>query len=236
MTTQFAWQVEALRFTLFYSSEKDPSVPQDLFQRITGTAPESRMEKRQEKVIVEQGAWEDHQLTVQVQPERVDILFNAIQLVPELANAGEFEAVVPKFGQLVLHDLGFTVTRIAFGATLLHPEKNHVSAYETLSKYLPNLPIDPASKEFVFQINRPRISKCVDGLEINRLNSWSAVSVNFFTLKSEISNPVRLFGAKLTLDINSAQDKAIPDQKLLVPLSKELIEMGVEISQRGDVT
>jgi hypothetical protein len=225
------WQVESLRFTLFYSIV-DKQSADGLWERIAGSLPESRAERPQERLLVEEGIWEDNLLSVSVRPDRIDVIISsAPTIIPELPNAGQIEGVISKSRNL-LDKLPFNgVTRIAFGLVLLHPEQDHLSAYQTLARLLPNMQIESGASEFLYRINLPIKSKSNPLIEINRLRTWAATLIKFFHIDDSKSE--ELFATRLELDISTDKDCSLSDSPNIRDLIDDLIAEAVTIA-RGE--
>lgn len=228
------WQVETLRFTLFHSVANQAPLA-GLWERLVGEAPESRTERPSERVLVEEGNWLDHRLIVSTQAGRVDVIVQPVQKEPSLPVVGSIEAVLPEFRKLFPTDIGVPVTRLAFGAVLLHPELNHASAYETLQKFLSSVKIIPNTREFLYQLNLPVRSNIINTLELNRICRWNALRMQVLTIPHSASaSKLDLFATRLELDINSNQDVNIENQSLLPALIDEMISKAVEVLVKGD--
>jgi hypothetical protein len=225
------WQVESLRFTLFYSIV-DKQSADGLWERITGLPPQSRSERPQERLLIEEGIWEDNSLSVSVRPDRIDVIISsAPTMIPELPNAGQIEAVISKARNL-LDTLPFNgVTRIAFGLVLLHPEQDHLSAYQTLERLLPNMQIESGAREFLYRINLPIKSKSNPLIEINRLRTWAAALIKFIHVDDSKSE--ELFATKLELDISTDKNYTLSGSPNIRDLINELIAEAVTIA-RGE--
>jgi hypothetical protein len=224
---EFIWQVESLRFTLFCSSN-DKQTDSSLWEKITGLPPESRTNRPQERLSVEEGLWDNNQLSVVVRPDRIDVIIASSPIIiPELPNIGQLEVIISKIPNLLDKLLFNEVTRIAFGLVLLHTEQDHSSAYKTLAKLLPNVRIQPDAREFIYQINLPTTSKNELSIEINRLQHWSAVFVEFMNVAD--LNRVKLFATRVELDISTDKDGLLPASSNIRNLMDELIEEAIAI-------
>ena len=130
-----------------------------------------------------------------------------------------------------------------FRCYFLQPVKDLHTGYIEISKYLPDVKfISEGSSDFLFQISRPRVSiSGIKGLRINRLTKWSVASIN--ALQFSLSSPplkyregLKSFACRLELDINTAQDfKGELNREQLPQIFKELVEIGKEISIKGDI-
>jgi hypothetical protein len=226
------WQVESLRFTLFYPIV-DPVIPSGLWELITGLQPLNRTERPQEKLLIEEGVWEDKLLTVSKRIDRIDVFISsATNISPELPNIGFLDDVILK-SSVILDKLTFSgVNRIAFGIVLLHPEHGHESAYQSLSRCLPNVTIKPGTQQFVYQINSPSYSKSDSKIKINRLQNWSAVILKFFNvLNNENSKAVELYAVRLELDINTHQDVSLSESSITRTQMDDLIKEAVAVAK-----
>jgi len=120
--------------------------------------------------------------------------------------------------------------RLAFGAVLTRPVDDLLTGYRQISDYLPFVQLDPeSSSDFSYQINRPRNSTVISGLRINRFSRWSVARVFASTFDTQI-------GCRVELDINTAQEfqGELPQEKLPV-IIQELVDLGKEIAENGDI-
>ena len=140
-----------------------------------------------------------------------------------------------------------TVSRIAFGANLVQPATNMREALSRLACSLPNVTIDPEnSSDFFYQINRPRDARSIEGLRINRLSKWSVMTQVTGSLVVQASPSAEQqasmgpmaqgYASSLELDINTAANYPHGlEQTSATTLFNELIELGKEIGEKGDV-
>src|SRR4029077_16583024 len=78
-----------------------------------------------------------------------------------------------------IKEMSPTISRLAFGAVLFQSAESHETGYELLKSYLPKLEVDSkGSFDFLYQINRPRLSMSgIPSLQINRLSKWAVVAL-----------------------------------------------------------
>jgi hypothetical protein len=136
------------------------------------------------------------------------------------------------------------LNRMAFGVLLNLPVGEREIGYRTLSTLLP-IRIDAAkSRDFLYQINRPRLASTPGavGLEINCLSRWmvsllarakltfTEASVGFFDRENVTS------ACRVEMDINTAGERqeALP-RETYAGLFRELVEIACEIAEKGDV-
>ena len=133
-----------------------------------------------------------------------------------------------------------TAIRLALGAIMLNEVTSRHVGYELLQKYLHFVKIDTKnSRDFMYQINRPRASREIPDLVINRLSKWSVVTV----AQGEVQLPLSIskvitqsFFGRIELDVNSAAEyQDTYDGPTSQWLFEEFVEMAEEIARKGDV-
>jgi hypothetical protein len=242
-----AWQTEVLRLTGFRTGP-DSRRDLDLWRRVVGDEPEFRHVKPKVGEQQDGGPFRDGKLVLQLQSARIDWLY-----LPELDAADDkttdisFPTSLAHFLPAMsewLRDSG-PINRLAFGAILRLPVLDRVVGYRQLSDLLPFTVDAETSSDFLFQINRPRSSRIVPGLKINRMCKWSVgFLVLFKPVEVNLSAPAREAVAefdrqddhcRIELDINTVLDPGII---LETPHSgevfHELVELGREIVRVGD--
>jgi len=239
------WLAESLRLTVFLTP--GAVVGDSTWEDLVGKPPETSVRR---PAYQDEGEFEDGRLTLATQPSRVDWLYAADlrKIESGLPTVGSFPDAVSKFQQLMYRWLKECppITRIAFGAILLQPVGNRIEGYKRIVDYLPSVKLDGEnSSEFAYQINRPRVSNNIDALQINRLSKWSVMEMQRlqFVIPAEqvaIVQPAapgeKRSACRLELDINTSPAFAgeFPKEKLF-PVFDELIALGKEIAERGDV-
>lgn len=144
-------------------------------------------------------------------------------------------------------DYQIPTRRLAFGAVLLQPVENAVDGYKRIQEYVESVKLDiDHMSEFMYQINRSRPSTTgVADLVINRLTQWSVVEFRPISVHAVLGSPGdqsvissgdahRAF--RLGLDINTKPENVdeLPPDKMS-DIFSELVEMGLEIAEKGDV-
>ena len=101
---------------------------------------------------------------------------------------------------------------------------------------LPGVKLIPQPNDFLYHVNRRRDSRTVQGLQINRMSTWSKLNILLFVQPGEpFSWPDKCYIA-VQVDINTAPEKAqVLPAKLLPELFDELMAFALEIAARGDV-
>jgi len=246
-----AWQVANLRVTAF---PVEPTKIDALswWIDLLGYPPETQIARPKIGERQEEGEYEGRKLLLQVKPERVDWTLAPIIKVSETERlegfplAGPFPDVVGSLRKLMLRWLPRCppIARLAFGGVLTLPVENRETGYRELARFLPDFELDPESSDFFYQINRPRASTAVEGLRINRLSKWSVMLFQPVTISVSPDVPAIAMpsgsaesACRLELDVNtvpSPRSHVLPDGKRL-EIFEELLRLGEEITQRGDV-
>ncbi len=243
-----AWQVESMRVTAFLGDVV--SIERlSWWDDFVGFPPETVVSRPKSGQYQAHGDFEGRRLMLQIQPGRIDWSLSAVIKTTEeefnLPLLGPFTEVLTSFSRVVAPWLvkAPALARLAFGATLMQPVENVRAGYVLLQKYLPRLPIDPeGSSDFFYQINRPRpAATSIEGLRINRLTKWSTQVAQRMTIVVGSGGvETRTLGqeaaCRLELDVNTAPDfgRALPAEHLELLLN-EMINLGCEIAERGDV-
>ncbi len=243
---QMVWRVESLRCTAFLAPGWN--VPKSTWQSMVGQDPESVNCMPRTGSVTEEGAFRDGQLQFSANPLRADWVYKT-RIEPQVNNPDEFsfdgvgcwadvagalDSVVCSWVQRVPDPI-----RLALGSILHIPTQNAAEAYRTLGVLLPDVkvPIEGAS-DFLFQINRPRMSRVLDGLQLNRLSKWSTARMQLRiqvagSNKAMDLNPP-LTACRLELDLSTPADREAPLQDV-VGIWRELSQLGQEIAEKGDV-
>jgi hypothetical protein len=245
------WEVESLRVTAFPTQNAEVK-PDDWWQVVTGTEAETQLVQAKLGEKRFQGNFAGGQLTLRVQPGRIDwFLGRAVnaeqQAIGEMiSTVGRFDETCSRFTELVERWLPISppLHRIAFGGAILLPVADRVTGYKRLVPYLPSVKIDPVgSRDLLYRINRPRMSQTgIKDLQLNRLSTWAVGSFEFKALSisggqtSIVTPGERTFVCKVDIDINTAAEfsgEFVPDQ--LRETLNELVQLGNEIIEKGDI-
>ncbi len=241
------WKVESLRLTVFHQVS-DP--PRGLWEKLMGSAPDSRDEKPKLGVSSEQGSATGNSLILQTQRGRLDWLFMPMPPPPnihtnEVASLLSVEDSIKLFDQALLTTFSFTrnPTRLALGVVLFEECSDQRSCTKRIAEHVPGIRdaiID--TTDLIFQVNRIRRSKRVPHVTINRICNWQVANVlggNIYVTPTQApqfqsSAPKSL--AKVTLDINTVagQTTAISTDNYRKLLS-EFVELAHEVAVEGDI-
>jgi hypothetical protein len=179
-----AWCVEAIRFTFFFN-EPQMGRNKDWWKHVTGTEPETMINKPQSGEYVESGPYLNGQLELKVVFNRVDVILHyPFASMPDFEPSVNFTDAVRNL-RVGINNLVFDVvpTRVAFGTILLHSIGNWIEGNSLISQYLPFVKIDAEKvKDFFLQINVPTKTGLVDGLVINDIVKLGVVNGQFMQM------------------------------------------------------
>lgn len=238
-----AWEAETLRLTAFPVSSVE-NVSQNWWREIVGEPPEKeenfpkRLSRRAEGTI------EDCKLLLNVEPNRLDWVIEPISIMgipddPIPLLLGSFVKNLEKFVGIMdrWFPLAPPMQRLAFGAVLVKLVDSRQDGYRLISSYLP-FQLDPeGSFDFSYRINRPRPSGSrTPNFLINRLSKWSVASWKTMGMAIGKDSGKEQSGCRLELDINTEAEYqgTIPADRSS-HIFRELIDMGKEIVEKGDI-
>lgn len=237
------WKAQSVRFTAFSPAFV---AGRGTFRKVVGVEPDSANERPREGLLTETGVQTGRLITVTFLPGRaqLDLQVPEAQEAPFAVFASGYQAVFRDSLALARTWLealptSGAVVRLAFGSALICDQPNRASAYTALGPLLPALSIDSNVSDLLYRINRPRTSKAVNALTLNRLSTWQVVEWQQMVVSSHSrthSGFVTLAtAARLELDLNTdaLRTEALPEEALGTILT-ELVDQGSEIASEGD--
>ncbi len=248
VATATEWAVESMRATAFLGNDEVLNVA-ECFKHITGEEPDQAVRQPKMKIEQNEGTFLGRRLVIGTVPGRSDLL---LQVPDELKDSVESESLgvlpdaIPVFMGAVAKWIGLLpeTRRLAFGCTLMHPVGSRVEGYQWIQRFLPAVRLDPTgSRDFLFQINRPRPASAESGSAyINRLSKWSVgmrshikLSMTMPQGETEARSSAPKFAGRLELDLSTPNEMKVPlPPSSLIQTMEQLLAYGVEISERGD--
>jgi hypothetical protein len=248
---QSEWLTENIRLTAF--TKANPETPEKWWESVISGQPTQRITRPFYSDI---GPFENGLMQLSIQPQlsqlyRIDWLYTPnpqLSYDNGLPNIGYLDEVVKKFSLNIENWLTLAppINRLAFGAGLIRPVADIAVGNMYIAKYLKSIQIDDeTSSDFLYQINRPRFSKLhgLEYLKINRLSKWSVVIMQGFEFALSgqmlsVSPAEKLLQSecKLEIDINTNPQPTgdLPHNKIK-SVFKELVDLGIEITKKGDI-
>ena len=246
MRDSIDWQVESLRITAFPVDISEVSA-EKIWETCIGKSPDETRIQRS-GIESREAEFANGRIFLIKQIDRVDWRYHTQQdereEPPALSTIGSIDSelkVVTDLANIWINSHSFFPTkRLAFAGVVLHPVQTVSDGYDVLRGLLPSLNLDNV-KDLNYQVNRPRTSQAINELTINRLTRWNVLRSNIFTavpsahlqLQPTVDEAI---ACRLEIDINSAAERSdafAPD--IILQLFDELVEIGLELSKRGDV-
>lgn len=233
------WEADLLRVTAFTSDAIPATRCEEWWKAVAGGVAESMTNKPALALYAAEGPIDDARLTLNIAPGRVDwILLPDVQQLISGNSLGQFAGRDRRFSDRLsewLHHPQMTVQRVAYGAAVRLPVQNRTESYRILSSLLPNLKVDPdGSRDLLYQINRPRPSREIENLLINRLSKWASVRLEAGVNSVKISSSDF---ARVEIDVNTDQNSQgnLATENGVFRLVSEFMELAREIVANGDI-
>jgi len=228
-----SWRVQHLRWTFFRTLSANAQ-PLPLWAIVAGSEPESQTVKPKEFGLVEEGVWNEHNLSITHTAHRLDLIWHSTAAIHGIPDAGAFFQVLDAFQKLGMNVPIEGVYRLAFGARLFLPAESRKDAYTKLASFLPCVQLTDEAEEFILQVNRPRISK-VTREKLNRLGKWASIVSREISLHPSTSEFREAFSTVVELDISTAAESRLELEKTKFDaLISEMIATSTEVAQNGD--
>jgi len=243
------WEVEGLRLSAFLVEPIPAEV--GFWQSLVGSPPEEVYTQPRQHTIRETGPLLNGRLQVDTSINRIDWKLFQASDTPSgelpIPTVGSYGATGDEFRTLMQKWLADCppLHRLGYGGLLLLPASSLPDACKKLDDLLPAVDVDPKNTlDFVYRINSRRRSRLdIEGLEINRLATWSAAQiiathVDLTTSGQQAPKVTQLPDARcicrLELDINTAPEFDRKFEKdFLLKIFDELVDIGNEIATQG---
>lgn len=241
------WFIQQLRLTVFVANSA--SSLDEVWGLITTEEPEVDEARPRDGYRKLACAVDDYLLELQALPGRLDISESphmGMGISP-VFHLGTARPRVEKFSAMIntiLPKFSFEIHRMALGLVLLQKTDGRVASYQKLQEYLPvTLDIENA-REFMYQINYPKVVDVDhEQFELNRISRWSAAIVQHFAIRAGeggavpsgvVPEVVSENFVRLEVDNSTPADRTLAIQReKLCPLFNHLVSLA-EVSVQGD--
>ena len=245
--SQLKWDAVSLRMTAFPKPGSEITAS-DWWKSVVGEVPEQQSMSPRSGEFLELGKYGPGILELKINPVSVNWIhrLEEQQQGTVRTSLGDFTDTSENFCSLIAKWFSFdavpSLVRLAFGAVLIQSTQSKEESLARLANYIKSVKLDPSNTfDFLYQINRRRLSNLtIDGLEINRLMKWSVGQIRVLVTHSDgrtsfIPAPSESV-VQLELDINTVSDfEGEITREQLPKLFKELVELGAEIAEKGEV-
>lgn len=239
------WELESVRITTFRTSQAEDD--RLLWDEVVGTEPDFEGRSRSDQGFRYLAASPDklgmRSLRVDRAGTKADWYVGSVRFHEPPADepmVGPLAETLPHlrtFMNLWSRKSTGTSKRLAVGLILLgeaYAEK--ADAFRSLARFLPDVKLDPAASDFLYQINRPRLSAS-STFGINRLSQWSIIRMLDVQVDGDGRStiPRSEYRRRVALDVNTSPEFSgvfRPDQQGSV--LHELLGLALEIASMGD--
>jgi hypothetical protein len=233
------WQVDLLRLTVFTTAPLAAGML-DGWKAVTGNEPESKASKTTIGIHMAEGPYKHARVILNIGPGRIDWLLTPAPSSEDPAPViGGYAETAQLFLDLIkpwLKEPPVSVIRLAFGAVLRFPVTDKASGYNVLGQLIPSLKIDPENSfDLMYQINRPRHSKIINALKLNRLSKWMVIHFAVVESVSRVKGVGNEHFCRIELDVNTDPEYKPDFTKDSLRLVDELMKLSTEIITHGDI-
>ncbi|MDE0610551.1 MAG: hypothetical protein OXH77_11675 [Anaerolineaceae bacterium] len=244
--SEFQWDVISLRLTAF--PKPGSEAISGWWQQVLDDIPEQQTVNPRSGEFLEVGKYGSGLVELRVNPVNINWSYRIEEQQQDVlrVSLGDFKSTSQKFCSLM--DKWFDLdavsnpVRLAFGAVLIQSVQNQDEGIARLSKYVHSVNFDPPpSSGFLYQLNRRRDSRLdIEGLIINRVMKWSLgqqqIMVNHPDGRVEFAQTPPNSLVHLEVDINTIPEFEGEFQRNILPnIFEELVDLGAEIAEKGDV-
>ena len=210
------WQVESLRLTGFTTAPDLPTLDEASrwYEKCAGSTPDIALAKPKENSLQVEGAFVQGNLSgrlvLSMAPFRFDWTLLAEGMTLDAfpsPGLGAFPEALSTFVDAISAWLpdSSPVDRLALGIVAKLPVIDRPAGHRRLASYLPFEP-DPDGSDFLYQINRPRVSRTIPELPINRLMRWSVGATGVMRVLLQPGGQTQVLGAPQTVHCRSEMD------------------------------
>jgi|GEM_PF-6004845 len=238
------WQIESIRVTAFVNGQLNPSMLETWLEEVSENSPSQVSKKPSSFTGISRSTagflrinWNANRLDVILSSSEEPRSSQTIAPISEAALLfGRFFDRIPEIGELALID------RLALGLVLTCQVPSQSEGIEVLSSSIVGLNLPGSARDFLYRVNHPYESHALDGLNLNRLATWSIskMQVIQFQIASDgLQNQQTIsespLAIRLDLDINTDQAVQLgADLEQLRILLVELKEIALNIALDGE--
>ncbi len=245
--SQFQWDAVSLRMTAFPRPGSELTAT-DWWRSVVGEVSEQQTMNPQSGEFLESGKFGPGILELKISPVNVTWVYRMEDRQQETVRVSigdfrtrsrEFRSLMDKWFDL---DAFSNPIRMAFGAILIQPVRNQEEGFVRLSDYISAISFNPPpSSSFLYQLNRRRESTLdIEDLVINRVMKWSLAQQQLMVHhpdgRVDFASAAPNSLVHLEIDINTIPEfEGEFDKGCLPKVFGELVELGIEIAEKGDI-
>lgn len=239
------WQIESIRVTAFVSGPLNPNTLEAWLEEVSENSP-SKVNKTPSSFNGISRSTAGF-LRINWAANRLDAILSseeprsseAIAPISEATSLfGRFVDRISEIGELT------PVDRIALGLVLTFQVPSQSEGIDLLSPSLVNLNLPRSARDFLYRVNLPCESRTVDGVNLNRLATWSVGHVQLIQVQlnpdgSQVQQTISEAPMRIRLELDINTDKAVQlgaDLEQLRNLLNELETIALNIVVGGEAT
>ena len=240
-----SWLVLQLRSTTFVQKRSLSETMEDnWWEMLTEDKPKEEHRDYANEVKQQIGTFAKYNLFIYSQTDRIDLILSGKPIPSSDAKSiSSLSSTLEPFLDVVFLWLNICplITRLAFGASLIMQVSDEDAGRKKLLEFLPDLHLNSSEiSDLIYQINRPRDSESWPNVKINRLSQWSMPQANVIrttegALETQLSSEQKQYVCKLDFNINTAYTKDSIPKCNTCSLFQELVKLGREIAEDGDL-
>ncbi len=240
-----SWQIESIRVTAFVNGQLNPSMLETWLGVVSENSP-SQVNKTPSSFIgvsrstagFLRTTWTANRLDVMLSSEEPQSSQTIAPISEATSLFDRFFHRIPEIGELALVD------RLALGLVLTFQVPSELEGLEILSPSIVGLKLPLSARDFLYRVNHPYESHTINGVNINRLATWSVGQVQLihFQINPDGSQVQQIiskdpWAIRLELDINTDQTVQLgANSELLRNLMNELAAIAVGVALGGEVS
>lgn len=239
------WQIESIRVTAFVNGQLNPDMLETWIKEISENSPSQISKAPSSFIGVSRSTagflrtnWNANRLDVTLSSEQPQSSQTIAPISEATSLFSRFVDRIPEIGELA------PVDRLALGLILTFQVPSESEGLEVLSPSIVSLNLPPSARDFLYRVNHPYKSRTVDGLNLNRLATWSVGHMQLIRILitpdgSQVQQTISDVptAIRLELDINTDQAMQLgANLELLRNLLTELKTIAVNVAIGGEAT
>ena len=237
------WQIESIRVTAFVNAQLNPSMLETWLEEVSENSPSQVSRTPSSFIGISRSTagflrtnWTANRLDVMLSSEEPQISQTIAPISKAASLFDRFVDRIPEIGELALVD------RIALGLVLTFQVPSESEGLEILSPSIVGLNLPRSARDFLYRVNHPYESSTVDGLNLNRLATWSVGQAQLIQVQinpdgSHVQQAISeaLPAIRLELDINTDKTAQLgADLERLRDLLNELKAIALNVAFGGE--
>ena len=237
------WQIESIRVTAFVNGQLNPDMLETWIEKVSENSPSQISKAPSSFIGVSRSTagflrtnWNANRLDVTLSSEQPQSSQPIAPISEATSLFSRFVDRIPEIRELA------PVDRLALGLILTFQVPSESEGLEILSPSIVSLNLPQSARDFLYRVNHPYKSRTVDGLNLNRLATWSVGHVQLIQLLikpdgSQFQQTISEGPTAIRLELDINTDKAMQlgaNLELLRNLLNELKTIAVNVAIGGE--